>query len=505
MTNSRSSCFSRVQLSTDFLWPLILLAGFGFYASLLPLPPNDFWWHLKIGELIATQGSIPAASLFTWAIPPDTPYVYGAWLSEWLFFLLYRTGGLALVIFARNLIFLAAFWLVGYHARLRSGSWRLAALAVALACAMTMNNLPVRPQIWSWLPFLVFLILLERYTAGALKPAWLLVLPGVMVFWVNAHGAFILGGVLLGIIFVGEALQTLLKQPGANPYPRVAWIGVVGMLTGLAMFINPLGLDIVAYVKDLMTDPPSQQYIVEWQSPTPNGIANIAFYLSIMILLVSWIYSRYRPRLTELLLLAGFLWLAWSGQRYVIWYGMIAMPLLARIFHELPLRVPDLTPPRNWVNTLLALLLFLPVALAQPWFVERFPLPERYWRLVQRGAPQGPLIGVETPLGAVEYLRAHPGGDVFNEMGYGSYLIWALPEQKVFIDPRVELYPLEMWDDYLRITRGARHTEILDRYGAERILLDREYQPELASALEQDPGWRLEYEDNRSQIWKRVK
>ena len=40
-------------------------------------------------------------------------------------------------------------------------------------------------------------------------------------------------------------------------------------------------------------------------------------------------------------------------------------------------------------------------------------------------------------------------------MGYGSYLIWALyPDHKVFIDARVELYPLDVWEDYIAINQG---------------------------------------------------
>ena len=78
-------------------------------------------------------------------------------------------------------------------------------------------------------------------------------------------------------------------------------------------------------------------------------------------------------------------------------------------------------------------------------------------------------------------------------MGYGSYLIWALPEQKVFIDPRVELYPFEQWQDYIRISRGTRYNELLTKYGADRILLNSALQKELAIQLHNDPLWLLEY------------
>ncbi len=489
--------------SLDLLWPLVILAGFGVYVSLVPLPPNDYWWHLKIGELIYTTGRVPTTNLFAWTLPADAPFFYGAWLGQYLLYLLHRWGGVALTLFARTVMVLAAFWLMTYRARLRSGSWRLAALALALAAAMSLNNLIVRPQIWSWLPFMLSLSLLERYAAGRLRWPWLLLLPPAMAFWVNAHGAFILGLVLLGLFGAGELLRTLLRLPEARTWPEIGRLAGVGLLTGLATFANPKGLGIVDYVVGLMTDPPSQQLVVEWQSPAPTGIPNTVFYASILLLLFVLAYSRYKLTPTDVLLTAGFLWLAWNGQRYVIWYAWVVMPLLAHAIAELPVRWPQLVSRRNWLNLVLALFLFVPVLLMQPWWVERVPLPETYWEQVWREVPEGPLLRTSTPVGAVEFLRANPGGRLFNEMGYGSYLIWALPEQGVFIDPRVELYPYEQWMDYVRITRGTRYDELFEAYGVDRVLLDRGSQLELARVLEGDPRWAQEYEDAYAQLWLR--
>jgi hypothetical protein len=101
-------------------------------------------------------------------------------------------------------------------------------------------------------------------------------------------------------------------------------------------------------------------------------------------------------------------------------------------------------------------LLFVPFVLVQPWWIERLPLPESYREQVLMDTPEGPLLTVRTPVGAAEYLRQNPGGKLFNEMGYGSYLIWALPEQGVFIDPARRAVPLRdvagLYPDY---TGGA--------------------------------------------------
>ena len=267
-----------MKLRTDHLWPLVILAALGFYVSLIPIPPNDFWWHLKIGEIIYTHHIIPNTNMFAWTLPADAPFTYGAWLGELLLYALYRWGGLELVTFARNLLVLAAFWLAARAAWERCGSWRLVTPALTLAAGMSLNNLIIRPQIWSFPLFALYLWLLTRHSLGRLRTRWLLVLPLLMAFWVNAHGAFVLGLVLEGIFVVGEAIRALLREPGGRSWRDVGALAGVGALTALATLANPRGVGIAAYVVDLLTDKPSQALVVEWQSPTPSGIANILFY-----------------------------------------------------------------------------------------------------------------------------------------------------------------------------------------------------------------------------------
>lgn len=493
-----------LQVGTDQLWPLIILGGFVFFASLVPTPPNDFWWHLKIGEIIFNERTIPTTNLFSWVLPPDQPFVYGAWLGELWLYTLYALGKLELVIFARNLLIGLAFWLIVLEIKRRTTSWRLGTLGIALLAGMTLNNLVLRPQIWSWIIFVLYLIILSRYADRQIHQYWLFLCPILMILWVNLHGAYILGGVVLGIFFFGESIRTYLNLEDALSWKRVGWILLVGILTGLAVFINPQGLNTVNYVINLLTDQSSQQLIVEWQSPTTQGISNITFYVSVLMMLISLAYSRRKLSPTEILLVVSFTWLAWTGVRYIIWYGMACVPILLHQIIHLPVRFPKLLPQRNYINTILAVLILVPVLMVQPWFVERFPLPERYWKMVQRDLPDGPLLDWSNPVSAVDYLQSHPGGKLFNEMGYGSYLIWAMDNHSIFIDPRVELYPFEQWEDYIRITRAARYNQILDKYGIDRILLDIDLQPELAFALETDPLWQQEYDDGYAQVWQRT-
>jgi hypothetical protein len=494
-----------IGLGIEPLWLLGALAGFGVLISLAPQPPHDFWWHLKIGEIIQSTGTIPTTNRFSWTLPPDTPYTYGAWLAEILFYRLFHWGGFRLILVSRTVLAMAAFGLVGYESFRRSRSWRIAGVVTALACLMAANNLIVRPQNWAWLPFMSFLILLSAYADGQLRRGWLGLCPLVMVFWVNVHGSFILGLVLVGIYFAGEAWRSFFRLEGYRPWAEVGWIGGIGFLTLLAILANPQGAGVFQYVVDMMTDQPSQTLIAEWQSPTPHDLGSLFFFISIMLLIAAYAYKSTRPTPSELLSVLAFLWLAWSGVRYVIWFGFVAMPVLARTVKEwLPKKPLEAAGPKNGLNLALAVLFFLPVISLQPWWIEQLPLPEQYWTRVWKAAPAGPMLSVHTPVGAVEYLRQVPGGKLFNEMGYGSYLIWALPEQDVFADPRVELYPYDFWLDYIKITNGVQYDRLLDKYGVDRLLLDGEAQAELIDLLENDTRWVREYTDSYAEVWRKI-
>jgi hypothetical protein len=491
-------------LSLDLLWVLVILSGFLFFTSLIPLPPNDFWWHLKTGEYIFLNHTIPTTNIYAWTLPTNQPFFYAAWLAELLFYVLYRINGLSLIIFMRTLLIGIALFLVASESRRRSGSWRIAALVIALLGMMVMNNLIVRTQMWTWILFIGTYIVLQRYVEGKLCWPWLLICTLSILIWVNVHGSFILGLILPAVYFVGEAARKLLKQSGALNWHQIIWIGSAGLLSGLAVLVNPRFTNIIGYTVKLLTDLPSQQLIEEWQSPTPQGLANIFFFLSIIIFITVLAFSKYRLTVTEVILFTGFLWLAWSGQRYVIWYGMITMPILARMIKDLPIKTPSFIPQKNWLNLALALFIFVPTIAIQPWFVERLPLPETYWQQVLRGSSAGPLLGIETPVAAADYLISHPGGHVFNEMGYGSYLIWKTPAEGDFIDPRVELFPYSQWMDYIDINNATDYNEILAKYGVDRILLDKKLQPKLSAALTHDPIWSLEYDDQYAQIWSKI-
>jgi hypothetical protein len=445
---------------------------------------------------------IPNSNIFSWALPSSYPYFYGAWLGEALLYVIYYLGGLSCIVIIRNFLALIAFFLTGMEAYRKSKSWRIAGLVMIPTCAMASSNLIVRPQMWTWVLFTLFYLVLNRFIVRELRPGWLLLCPILMLLWTNVHGSYVLGIVMIVIFLIGESVNRILSKPQALSRKEITYLVATSLLTLGATILNPKFIGIFGYVTNMLTNQPSQQLGTEWQPPLPKDYAMIFFFLSILVLLAVLAYSRYKLTWTETFLLLGFLWLALSGVRYVIWFGIIMTPILAKAVSEIVKGKSWMAvPPRNILNVVLVVFLIIPVILFQPWFLTRFPLPQQFRSQVLVDSNEGVILSGTTPLAAVDYLKQHPGGKLFDDMAYGSYIIWEIPEQKVFVDPRIDLYPYQTWVDYKNIILGIRSLDLLNQYGVNRIILDKKAESELVKVLEKNGGWKLEYEDEYSQIW----
>jgi hypothetical protein len=108
------------------------------------------------------------------------------------------------------------------------------------------------------------------------------------------------------------------------------------------------------------------------------------------------------------------------------------------------------------------------------------------------------------PVRAVEFIRQnHLEGRMVNDYTWGGYLLWALPEHKVFVDGRTDIYE---WTGVLRdyaawalLQTDPRN--LLEKYHVDFCLLSRE--APIAHVLPLLPDWKMIYSDDRSAIFKR--
>jgi hypothetical protein len=112
--------------------------------------------------------------------------------------------------------------------------------------------------------------------------------------------------------------------------------------------------------------------------------------------------------------------------------------------------------------------------------------------------------GSTFPVAAVRHARAERlKGRLFTEFAWGGYVLYAWPEQKIFIDGGTDFFGEELFREYATIKRlvpGWRG--LLGKWDLSLMLLRRE--SSLAHELARDPRWAVWYCDSLSVLLKRA-
>ena len=212
---------ARWPISVAHLWPLTVLLGVFAFLNTHPIRPHDFWWHMAVGREILATGRIPTVDTFSFtATGAPYPSYTAFWLPEVVLYLIYSLGGPTLVIFAHSLTVTAAYGLTLALAWRVSGSPRIAAAAVFFAAALGINDWNVRPQAATFFLVPLFLWAIHEIRRGEAEEedrrgktragrrlgfwGWLAVFPLGMALWVNCHGSFPLGLLIVGLWLADE-------------------------------------------------------------------------------------------------------------------------------------------------------------------------------------------------------------------------------------------------------------------------------------------------------------
>ena len=509
-TMSLSLAFGSKQgLLLDHLWITGLIVLIWVFISVLPLPPNDLWWHMAAGRTMLAEGQIPHTNRWAYTLPADAPYVYQSWLSELLMYGLWWLGDVPLLTLARTVAIALAYGLIAWHAwrQARNGTAVVAALLLAVFTGW--NNWTLRPQTLALVPGAIFAVALGEYLAGRASPRWLAVLPASMFVWVNSHGSFMLGIALLGLAWLGVALGALggPAQERGRAWRQLRDLTVAGAATLIAVLLNPLGPNIFGYVRGMLSNPSLQRWFIEWQPPRNDMMHDISgfwFYVMLLGLAVLMARGPRRPSAIDLLWYCGLAWLTINGVRYAMWFALLLTPLLAERLAGLLTRRTSARASKRFVIGYGVMVCGLVIAVL-PWFEPGRYLGPATEPLFASSGPYRMLLGNTTPIAATEWLAQHPQpGRFWTDMSYTSYTIWRLPEKQVFADLRAELFPERIWEDYFAISQGDQNSlALLDRWQITHLLLGRYGYESLSRLLAQQPGWCEVYKDSTSVIFSR--
>jgi len=479
--------------SKNFLWlsfPLFILL---IIAFLLPISPNDYWWYLRLGSEIAQTHAIPTIETFS-QTQFGQPMVYHSWLSALILFWVYDLGGIPLTLFLRGVILAFTYTLLWKIMRDRGASPQLASLILFFSILAGSVNWAMRPQLFVYPLFVGTIWLLLRWDSS--RDARVLgLIPLVSILWTNLHGSFVL------LFLLGGAALIFSKDDNKKSSRSLFLRGkeilksplVFALLAALfATLLNPRGFGVWVYVKDSLTVISNQAYSREWMPPVNEGWQmNLFFGWILFYLTVASLRSRaLRP--LSVVWLAGFGWLALSGLRYGIWFLFIISIATAELLADwLNPRTRRGIPAMDYAIG--AFVLLMPLALLPG-------IRDAWW------VDSPPALSAKTPVEATVWLAEHPDlpAQLWADLAYSSYLVYALPERPIWIDTRFEVYPPEHWERYKAISAGAWNwSELLDAEGINLLMLSKSEQSQLIPAVGFSENWREVYSDESSLIFER--
>ncbi|WP_029215278.1 hypothetical protein [Kallotenue papyrolyticum] len=464
--------------SLDQLWGLATVALLMLRVQTTPIAPNDFWWHLAVGRQIVATGQIPLVDHFSFT-RAGMPYYNQPWLAQTLMYAVYRLGGVEALAALQALVIGGAYALLYQVSRREGAGPRLAALLTLTGTLVAMDNWQIRPQTYAVPLFVGALAVLLRWRRALQAPLWLL--PLLMVIWVNLHGTFVLLPLLCAAVGAGALLERRRADwPGWRPWGTLAGWTLAALL---ATLLNPRGPAVYGYVFGLVGDRAVAELVTEWASPLRDldSPMTVIFWILLAGFGALLIVRRRRITSTVVLLTLPFLALALQSVRNILWFGIVSVPITTWLLAASGPARPRVRVEIVALNRAIAALLLALLIATLPWWKEALGLPPQLGR----------LLTPDTPVEAVRRLQALPARPqrLFHEMGFGSYLIWAAPEQRVFVDPRIELYSYDQWRDYIALGQGRRLEELTTRYGFDGWLVSPRLQKELVAALEHNPRW----------------
>ncbi len=342
-----------------------------------------------------------------------------SWLFRALLWPVYEGGGVTGLFVWRWLTTLAAF-AAGWAAARRMGARGFSPLVAVTLCALVYRGRTmVRPEtLVAPLFALAILCLVWRRSGGRLRLAGRAFDPAVALVpiacvWANVHISYWLVFLLAG----AALLDSLWGERGSGARPSARGLWIASAASAAAAFLNPFGWRalwqpfeyFLFWRNEAIYRTIGELSPVDWGVNLKNGLPLL---VAAWPLLAVGRLLRGRRDLLELALLATLLPLTLSGQRFMGFLAVAAVPFLGRDLAELAGRLGRrLGDARPWPRAALAVA--VAAVLAAPLFADL-----RHWW----------GVGLDLrryPVAACDFLeRENVRGRIFNAFFHGGYLLW---------------------------------------------------------------------------------
>ena len=490
---------------TNFVRPLVLPSiGDIIFLSLFfvlafssgqgLLGDGDTGYHIRTGGLILQTWQLPSRDPYSFHYPP-LPWTAHEWLSEIAMAIIFNSFGLTGVVIFFALLLALTHWLLYQSLRSRFNDILACAVVTLLATATSSSHWLARPHVFSLLLTVIWCHCLDRFQYSNRRT--LIYLPFLMLLWVNLHGGFIIGLIVLAIYFGGNVFSAFADGPKSLEHVLKAKGLAMAFIAALAAcLINPYGAEILWFPFRVTSDRFIMDRVTEFLSPNFHEV--LPFKYMLLITIGAFALSRTALNLIEVSLVLLLSYMALYSARHVSLFAIIVAPILLRslvsilrdfpdrLFHAYQRRVANLLAieknGRQYLWPSAGIILITGLGMA--------------------GKIEYGFSEKKFPVAAVEFIKKEPiAGNMFNNDEFGDYLIFtAWPDYRVFMDGRSDMYGEKYGGDYLRVANAQRGwKDVFEKHKITWVLFDTE--SPLTAALQEQKDWRPIYSDKVATVF----
>jgi hypothetical protein len=473
---------------------LVVIAAVAF--AVIRVQAVNLPWHLATARLAHETGHWPSVNTFSYTFPDHPVYQQYPAFQATLYALL-RAGGWGAISLASGLGWVAVLLLfVRWAGPFRAGAvvhafWMLGLYAL-------WRRMMVRPDLFSMVALGIELCALDAYARGRRRA--LALVPLAHLLWVNSHQLYPLSLLVQGF-FVAHvlALRTRFFRRPSPPPPIAPVLLALGASIALT-FATPLGLEILQgparTARSLAVFRGSvAEFRRVWEMPLELGLTLVTGIPAVYALL----RARRRVDPFDVLVWLVSLALVLAAVRGLMFFGVVSIAVFQRAATRCreagePF-VPGLGPSAQRT------LGFLGFALTALLATNTI-----YYRWVHAPLTLG---GTQPGLGRAvggwgeamtDFLRrSPPPGHMLNiSAGAGDLVILDAPGIPVFVDSRLETYPVDFLRDVIDSDKSDPALgALIDRWNVQWVLAEH-FRPTIRARVLHllDVGWAPVYVDS---------
>lgn len=423
------------------------------------LADADTAWHIRTGDYIVSRMEVPRADVFSYRKYGEI-WIAFEWGSDVIFSLLHRFAGLNGIVVFSGLVIACTFFLLFRMLESYRSNILVVTLVTVLTAVTSSIHWLARPHLLSMCLTVVWYFLLESHQRRPQTKHFIL-FPLLTVFWVNLHGGYMVGFVLIGIYAIGNVITWLMAAlRGLRPDTKVIRsLALIGLFSFLAALLNPYGYHLLLFPFEVIGSTPAMDNVSEWHSPSFHKFSYYEVYL--ILLVVTFMASSKKVSLIELGVTVFSIHISLFAQRYVPMFAILMAPVLGQRLDDLYRTAVNRPSPFSVIRGLQkrAFESIKNVEFLNRHFnrhIHPFMLGLVMFILVLNGGGvfgttflDYKFHGENYPIRAVEFLRQNSlSGNMYNSYVFGGYLIYSFfpdPRYRVFVDGRAFVGG----DDYL--------------------------------------------------------